>query len=259
MKNVGKISIVLPCYKAERYVGDMIGDIEAQTYMDWELIVVSNGAEQKAQLAVINSHAAQDSRIQVVSVKQGGVSNARNIGMEKATGQWLTFVDADDRCTSNHLELLTEGCNDETDIVMAGFTQVWTKWNITKEEKIEANHSFDKYLTTIGSVAFNVLWCKLFNNRQLQNWGGRFDPTMAYGEDSQFILSFLLFSRKVNTIKMCGYRYMCNDDASACSRYLESYEEGVRRNYELRQKLYAEVGLDRTVIERKNKETICLS
>lgn len=105
MKYVGKISIVLPCYKAERFVGDMIADVQAQTYKDWELIVVSNGAGQEAQLKVINSMAAQDSRIRVISVEEGGVSNARNIGMEQATGQWLAFVDADDRCDNNHLEL----------------------------------------------------------------------------------------------------------------------------------------------------------
>lgn len=86
--------------------------------------------------------------------------------------------------------------------------------------------------------------------------GGKFDPAIAYSEDGLFILSFVLSSKRVNTVQMCGYRYICNDDASACSKYLESYEEGVRRNYELRQQLYEEVGLGRALIERIKEMSI---
>lgn len=152
MNDVGKISIVLPCYKAEHFVGDMIGDIEAQTYKDWELIVVSNGKGQEAQLKVINKYAAEDSRIQVVSVEQGGVSNARNIGMEKATGKWLAFVDADDRCDSNHLELLAEGCNDDTDIVVAGYTQFWPKWGTSSYYKLKEGNKLDEDFVMITNT-----------------------------------------------------------------------------------------------------------
>lgn len=172
MNNVGKISIVLPCYKAERFVGDMIADIQAQTYKNWELMVVSNGAGQEAQLKVINKYAAKDNRIKVVSVEQGGVSNARNIGMEKATGQWLTFVDADDRCDSNHLELLAEGCNDNTDMVMAGFTMIWPKWDVSNKSRIESDHPLDEYVATLSATTLYALWCKMFNIKYLQIWGG---------------------------------------------------------------------------------------
>lgn len=66
------ISIILPCYKAERYLGDMIDDVVAQTYRHWELIVVSNGAGQDAQLAVAQKRADKDSRIKVLTVVKGG-------------------------------------------------------------------------------------------------------------------------------------------------------------------------------------------
>lgn len=171
MKEVGKISIVLPCYRAERFVGDIIADIQAQTYPDWELIVVSNGAGQEAQLKVIDGYAKTDSRIQVVSVEQGGVSNARNIGMEKATGTWLAFVDADDRCDSNHLELLAKGCNDDTDMVVAGFTQVWTRFGMSQNKKIEKGHGLDRYFVDIDNLTLGLPTNKLFSISKLQNWG----------------------------------------------------------------------------------------
>lgn len=102
-----KISIVMPCYKAERYIRDTLNDILAQTYRNWELICVSNGAGQEPQLAILNAYAAEmPDRIRVFCEEKGNVSNARNIGMEHATGQWLTFFDADDRIESNHLQLL---------------------------------------------------------------------------------------------------------------------------------------------------------
>lgn len=172
MNNIGKISIVLPCYKAERFVGDMIVDIQAQTYNDWELIIVSNGAGQEAQLKVIEGYAKADNRIHVISVEQGGVSNARNIGMGKATGTWLAFVDADDRCDSNHLELLAKGCIDDTDIVVGGYTQFWPKWGTSSYYKIKERNRLDEDFVMISNTIQYPLWNKLFNISKLQNWGG---------------------------------------------------------------------------------------
>lgn len=256
MKNVGKISIVLPCYKAERFVGDMIADVQAQTYKDWELIVVSNGAGQEAQLKVINSMAAQDSRIRVISVEEGGLSNARNIGMEQATGQWLAFVDADDRCDNNHLELLVSGCDDDTDMIMAGFTQVWTKFGMSQTKEIEEGHGLDEYFANRENLVLGVVWNKLFNVNKTQKWGGKFDPTIAYSEDALFCLEFCLHYKKVNTVCLCGYRYLCNDDNSVCSKYLDTLEEGNHRRRELQLKLFEHVGMAAEEIASRAKEIL---
>lgn len=102
-----KISIVIPCYKAERYIKDTINDVLAQTYDNWELICVSNGVGQEPQLAILNAFAAKmPDRMRVFTEEKGNVSNARNIGIKHATGEWITLVDGDDRIEKNHLQLL---------------------------------------------------------------------------------------------------------------------------------------------------------
>lgn len=72
MKQIGKISIVLPCYKAEKYVAAMVDDIKVQSYTDWELIIVSNGADQEAQNEVLAPYLYVDNRIKLIKTLKGG-------------------------------------------------------------------------------------------------------------------------------------------------------------------------------------------
>ena len=111
------ISVILPCYKAEKYIANIIGDIQAQTYDNFELIIVSNGPDQGEQLQVAQSFAQRDRRIKILTTQTGGVSNARNLGMERAIGDWLAFVDADDRLIPSHLQLMADAA-DGYDIVI---------------------------------------------------------------------------------------------------------------------------------------------
>lgn len=66
------ISIILPCYKAEKYIGNIIGDVVGQTYNDWELLVISNGEGQQQQLDIIKEYSKKDDRIRLLSIAQGG-------------------------------------------------------------------------------------------------------------------------------------------------------------------------------------------
>lgn len=173
MKNVGKISVVLPCYRAEAFVGDMIGDVLRQTYTDWELLVVSNGAGQQRQLSVINTFAAKDPRVKVLKVEEGGLSNARNVGISKATGSWLTFVDADDRLDDCHLERLADGTRDDVDIVVGGISFVEQRGsNNYVKIKLEEGHGVDDYFVRQSDLIQNATWNKLFRKSVLNNVSG---------------------------------------------------------------------------------------
>ena len=94
------ISIILPCYKAEKFIGNIINDVTNQTYQDWELLVISNGEGQDSQLSIIDGFRKIDNRIKLFSIPTGGVSLARNIGLQNAVGDWITFLDADDAASS---------------------------------------------------------------------------------------------------------------------------------------------------------------
>ena len=67
-----RISIILPCYRAEAYIGDILNDVVGQTYRDWELLVISNGAGQDKQLEIIRGFARRDDRIRLLTTEMGG-------------------------------------------------------------------------------------------------------------------------------------------------------------------------------------------
>lgn len=183
MKKIGKISIVLPCYKEEACVGNMIADVLAQSYDDLELIVISNGDGQEKQLSVINSYAAKDVRVRVISIPEGGVSNARNVGMKASSGDWLTFVDADDRLAGNHLQLLSAAATDDVDIVCGGIeTSMGNSDQTFKPQPLEAGHHLDEYFVRrAGFTTTCSIWNKLYRNSKINTWGGILTPVCLSG------------------------------------------------------------------------------
>lgn len=118
------ISIIMPVYNVEKYVGIAIESILKQTYMEWELIIVDDGSDDNS-LKICNEYAQIDRRIRIVSKKNGGVSSARNKGLEYAQGEWIYFMDADDRVVENCFETIIEYLREEeVDIVC---------WNYMRE------------------------------------------------------------------------------------------------------------------------------
>ena len=89
------ISIVMPCYQNGATLSRTVGSIKAQTYQNWELIAVDDGSADDT-LAVLQCLALDEPRMCVIHQENGGVSAARNAGMDAARGEWLFFIDADD-------------------------------------------------------------------------------------------------------------------------------------------------------------------
>ena len=168
MKSIGKISIVLPCYHSENFVSNMISDIQNQSYTDWELLIVSNGKNNEKQESLIRLYCERDNKIRLISTEKSGVSNARNIGIHKATGKWLTFVDADDRLDNNHLELLADGVNENTDIVMGGY------YRLDKPNGCRTVCELcpSSGITNEVVAKLSYVWCTLLNNSVLKKGGG---------------------------------------------------------------------------------------
>lgn len=222
------ISIVLPCYRSENCISAMIDDILAQTFSDWELIVVSNGASQELQLQVIGRYAAKDDRIRLLSVPEGGVSNARNVGLSVARGEWITFVDADDRLNPDHLQLYLDAASDGTDVVCGGYEVC--RVSESRSEKFSVNAMTTRqdglsevlsYLIRTFDFIVSSPCNKLYSAQAVR--GILFDTGITYCEDRIFNLQILNRSRSVNVIPLTGYRYMVNG-GSATSRYHASFD-----------------------------------
>lgn len=97
-----KVSIIVPVYKAEKYIKRCVDSIIAQTFSDWELLLIDDGSPDRSG-EIIEDYAKADARVRVFHKENGGVSSARNLGLDNAQGEYLTFVDADDWIDADNL------------------------------------------------------------------------------------------------------------------------------------------------------------
>ena len=102
---MSKISIIVPVYNTEKYLSKCLNSLIKQTYKDIEIIVVNDGSKDKS-LEIAKKIAKQDNRIKVFNKENGGLSSARNFGIEKASGEYIGFVDSDDYIKENMFEIL---------------------------------------------------------------------------------------------------------------------------------------------------------
>ena len=102
-----KVSIIVPVYKAEKYLNRCVDSILAQTFTDFELLLIDDGSPDRSG-EICDEYAKKDSRIRVFHKKNGGVSSARNLGLDNVLGEYVTFVDSDDWVEPDFVETMIQ-------------------------------------------------------------------------------------------------------------------------------------------------------
>ena len=111
------ISVIIPVYNVEKFLAECVDSVLAQTYTDWEAILVDDGATD-ASGAMCDAYAAKDPRIRVIHRENGGLSAARNTGLKAARGEYVYFLDSDDYIEPDTLALLLETAErEQADVV----------------------------------------------------------------------------------------------------------------------------------------------
>lgn len=204
------VSIIVPIYNAEKYLDKTIDSIISQTYKDLEIILVDDGSKDKS-LEICNKYKEIDSRIKVFHKENGGVSSARNLGLDKACGEYVSFCDSDDILVSNMIEKLVNTIQ-ETNVSMVSCGVIVTKKNKKKYVSVGENKYFDVTNSedldkTLFSPEFIVssVCNKIFVREKIGNI--RFVEGVSWGEDQTFIEQFLLKNNKFYCIKDCLYYY----------------------------------------------------
>ena len=132
-----KISIIVPVYNVERFLRKCIDCILAQTFIDFELLLINDGSKDNSG-AICDEYGAKDSRIRVFHKKNGGVSSARNLGLDNAKGEWVIFMDADDFWCDNTIleQLYSNAIEYNIDIVRGEYKAVDSEGNLLFERPI---------------------------------------------------------------------------------------------------------------------------
>lgn len=213
-----KISVIVPVYKAELYLSQCVESIKSQSLCDWELLLVDDGSPDNSG-KLCDMFAEEDNRIRVFHKKNGGVSSARNFGLDKMEGDWVMFVDADDAL---HVDTLLKCYNyvekNDLDVLQFSYTRDEKKMGDFKPVDTSI-YSPEEYLNTIlcqGSV-----WGNLIKSQIIIKNGIRFDEKMHLAEDQVFVYLCISKARRVQRIGTQYYYYRDNINSAMHSEKTE--------------------------------------
>lgn len=247
------ISIVVPIYNGEKYIEDCIKSIWRQTYQNWELIIIDNASTDDSFI-LCKDFACRDDRIQVLHQHYNiGVSVARNLGIEKARGKYITFIDVDDWVEDDYLErLLAMQKKKNADMVICEYNKVGDREReILKNQRRNkvntanrATESPDKDTqeTNKGKYHIKVYESKDYLERYFLKgnthcWGVLFDRELLYGiyfpkgmsigEDMLFLLEVAENAKTIVVTDYKGYYYYINESGAMNKKFTPGYMDQI--------------------------------
>ena len=216
------LSIIIPVYNAEKYIGACLDSLLAQDISDYEILCVNDGSKD-GSAAILENYARQHARIQVIHKENGGVTSARNAGLKAAQGDFIWFVDADDLVKENVLGKLRALAADKDRVIFGAyeFTDVLTE--------AELSLSQQNQLTTNTSFYDSVVWrCLLRRDFLIQNELFFQYPELTHGEDGLFMYEVTLRDPDSAEIDEVIYFYRLHSGSAEAVVSPESYRRRLR-------------------------------
>ncbi len=215
-----KISVIVPVYNAEPCLVRCIDSILTQTFRDFELLLIDDGSKDRSG-AICDRYAARDSRVKVFHKVNGGVSSARNVGLDHAGGEWITFCDSDDYVRDAYLENLLSHTDEHTDMVIS-YAEVYGRHGFVRKERYPAKRVDESNFETIfveNDMHWHTSpWSKLYRRAFIEKNGIRFCEGMHIGEDALFLYTVLLSSKGTYISGDADYCYFACTENSLTKR-----------------------------------------
>ena len=218
MKNKDLISIVIPVYKVEKYLDRCVQSVVEQSYKNLEIILVDDGSPDNCPV-MCDEWANKDKRIKVIHKQNGGVSSARNAGLEIATGKYLQFIDSDDYIDKDYTERLLSGYDGgDFDLSCGGYKIIPLKGDVklfSVKDYLGINilEKGSLFLEFVLKWLLDVTVNKLYKMELAKKI--RFDTNLPLSEDRKFTLDYLrLIKGKINFVDTCGYNYEYNSSSA---------------------------------------------
>lgn len=210
-----KISVIVPVYNAERWLQRCVDSILAQTYPDYELLLIDDGSTDNSG-SICDEYASKDYRVRAFHKSNGGVSSARNIGFDKARGEWVTFCDSDDYVYPDWLT--------NYDLEHTGNAQLIQQGAVSDKPTFRFNGKPScccgfyyigepvEYLERlIRSSMIGYAWIKAYRIDIIRRYCLRFDNDIRFKEDEVFLFQYIVRINRVKSVDKKGYYYIVPD------------------------------------------------
>ncbi len=209
------VSVIIPVWNGADYLEACLKSIQAQPVDDMEIIVVDDGSTD-GTWALLQRLSALDERIRPIRQDNAGVSQARNAGLAHCRGQYVRFVDADDRLPPGSMQrLLRIARENASDLVLGAYTEVlFTKRfhrDLGRCEDTVSNAEFLRRLERLSnSFYYGVLWNKLFRSDIIWERSISFNPRLVWGEDFSFVMDYCAHAERISYTQTAVYDYQRN-------------------------------------------------
>lgn len=237
------ITIIVPVFNAKKYLSRCLDSIIAQTFADWECILVDDGSSDGSGY-ICDEYASLDSRFRVIHKANEGVSCARNAGLKIANGDFIGFVDSDDYISPVMYESLYKGVSKHNvDVVFCNY------YIVGSDKHIKANSFVDCDVIIEGEKKINYINCCQTNKLLWFVWKGLYRKSILLNanitfveedviEDSLFNLEYLLNCSNFIYLSSALYYYFLSEDSITRINYKESYLNTLENTYNYKTKIF---------------------
>lgn len=215
-----KYSIIIPVYNAEKYIEKCLESLINQSYQDYEVILVDDGSKD-ASFSICEKLANKSDKVKVFSKENGGVSSARNLGLDKAQGQYVLFVDSDDFVSSNYLETIDKEIFDYDMLSFFLYSCVINKNGSAdinedsfKKNFIKNHYQKDNLKDFIIHTFFASPCNKVYKKKIIEENNINFDTTCVCYEDLIFNLEYIKHIKNFNIIEDSLYYYRIEESVA---------------------------------------------
>lgn len=231
-----KVSIIVPIYNSEKKLTRCLDSLICQTFSDIEIILINDGSRDSSS-TICSEYSKKDSRILYIEQENGGVSAARNHGLDVANGEYIMFSDSDDYYEDSAVEvLLGAASSSQADWILGavsknikGCMEIASPSTFvakTRQERVEA------IVRLTENFMIYQLWGKLYRREIIEKHHLRMREEMSCGEDHEWICRFVQNASIIAAIEKIVYYYIVDDDESLSQRFFSCYFENIELQYQ---------------------------
>lgn len=219
-----KISVIVPVYNTEKYLRRCINSILAQTFTDFELLLIDDGSKDRSS-EICDEYAKKDERIKVFHKENGGVSSARNLGLDNAIGEWVCFADSDDIMSESYVQNLVKAIRNDNSLVLSNYKPIGSNnCKVELQDRYLVRKEIVSYFIENKVLSLSAPYSKLYNYNVIRRNALKFPLGIQMGEDAIFILKYLNCIDTVSVVNQCNY-FVNRTEGSLSSKYYSFSQE----------------------------------